>query len=231
MKEWLVHSSKKPCTVKFKITTSRQTPIYLIGFDPLTPNTFYFKSRYLVTGQEEILINCPQTPNHLKIYAWSEGNYTFEVTSVSIVALKRIEPTDPWVIFLEKFCRQEALLKPGFYSETAVPFVLELRRMIYNENGTEHATPARISVDQPLIQVSKNKFDIMSIPERVIILLHEVAHNFINYDQDDEQESDNNGLDIYIDLGYPKIEAINAFANIMNDTEENYQRMLNLINI
>jgi hypothetical protein len=71
----------------------------------------------------------------------------------------------------------------------------------------------------------------MSIPQRLIILLHEVSHNFINYDQDSEQESDDHGLAIYQGLGYPKIEAINAFSNIMTDTDSNYQRMVNLVNI
>jgi hypothetical protein len=44
-------------------------------------------------------------------------------------------------------------------------------------------------------------------------------------------ESDDNGLLIYKDLGYPKIEAINAFSEIMSDTDNNVRRMMNLINI
>jgi predicted Zn-dependent protease len=71
----------------------------------------------------------------------------------------------------------------------------------------------------------------MTIPERVIILLHEVAHNFISYDQDDEVEADQHAIQLYNELGYPKIEAINAFGEIMSDTDTNYERMLNLINM
>jgi hypothetical protein len=63
-----------------------------------------------------------------------------------------------------------------------------------------------------------------------MILLHEVSHNFINYNPDSEGESDMNGKAIYERLGYPKIEAMYAFSSILSDTDENVQRMLTFIN-
>jgi hypothetical protein len=145
--------------------------------------------------------------------------------------MEKSEMNDPMITFIEKFSRYAGILRPGIFHADNVPFIIELRRNIYMEDGSVHPTPARIAVDRPVIQVSQAKFNEMSIPERVIILLHEVAHNFINRDPDSELEADDSGLDIYKNLGYPKIEAINAFANIMADTDDNYERMLNLVSI
>lgn len=232
MKEYLIKTKRLPCSVNFTITTDgSQVPLYIVGYDPLTPNTFYFKSRFLITGSEEVTMNCPQSPHNLKIAIWSHKDLPYQIPSIKHFPLDRPETTDPMINFIEKFSRYAGILRYGPFEADGVPFVIDYRRNIYQDNGDVHPTPARISVDKPIIQVSQAKFNEMSIPERIIILLHEVSHNFINYDQDDEVESDQNGLNIYNQLGYPKIEAVNAFANIMSDTDDNYERMVNLVNM
>jgi hypothetical protein len=232
MKEFLVNTKRRSCAVEFTITTDGSgVPIYIVGYDPLTPNTFYFKSRFLITGNEDVTLNCPQSPINLKIKIWSGDDLQFQVPSVRLLPLDLAPVEDPIILFVERFSRHAGIFRPGLYYGDAVPFVIDLRRNIYTDEGKVHPTPARISVDDPVIQVSMEKFRAMSIPERVVILLHEVAHNYINADQDDEIESDHNGLSIYQGLGYPKIEAMNAFADIMSDTDNNYERMLNLINL
>ena len=232
MKEYLVNTKRLPCSVVFKITTDgSQVPIYIVGYDPLTPNTFYFKSRFLITGSEEVTMNCPQSPRNLKIAIWSQGNVPYQIPAIKLIPMAAAEAVNPSITFVEKFSRYAGIYRPGIFYADGAPFRIELKRNIYRDDGSVHPTPARISVDKPIIQVSQAKFNEMSIPERIIILLHEVAHNFINLDEDDELESDQNGLNIYNQLGYPKIEAVNAFANIMADTDNNYQRMLNLVNM
>lgn len=176
-------------------------------------------------------MNCPQSPRNLKIAIWSQGNAPYQIPAITKIPMAAAEAVNPSITFIEKFSRRAGILRPGIFYADGVPFRIELKRDIYRDDGSVHPTPARISVDKPIIQVSQAKFNEMSIPERIIILLHEVAHNFINMDADDEIESDQNGLNIYNQLGYPKIEAVNAFANIMADTDNNYQRMLNLVNM
>jgi len=231
MNHYLVKLGKKPSTVCFRIEAKGElVPVYIVGYDPFTPNSFYFKSRFLITGEEEIRLNCPQAPGRLKIQIWSDDEQSVNVKEIHAEPFERPQGIDDIINFVERFAKRAGVLRPGKYYADNVPFTIEYVRAIYNSDGSVHPTPARISVDKPLIQVSKAKFDYMSIPERVIILLHEVSHNFINYDMDDELESDMNGLKIYEWLGYPKIEAMNAFAEIMSDTDINYERMLNLIN-
>jgi hypothetical protein len=167
----------------------------------------------------------------LKIIVWSENDLPFQLPSVRLIPLTVVKTEDPVIKWIEYFSRVAGRLRPGNYVGDNVPFVIQVRRNIYTDNGEVHPTPARIHTELPIIQVSKAKFDQNTVPERVIILLHEFAHNFINNDQDNEQESDQHALNIYNELGYPKIEAVNAFGDIMEDTDDNYQRMLNLVNM
>jgi hypothetical protein len=230
--EYLVKTNRKPCSVNVILTTDgSKTPIYIIGYDPWNVNTLYFRSRFLIAGSEEVTLNCPQSPIFLKIIIWSEDNLPYQLASIKVNGLARSKEQDPIIVFVEQFARQVGRLRPGIHSEKNVPFKIELKRKIYKDNGEEHATPARIHTEQPIIQVSKAKFNNMTIPERIIILLHEVAHNFISYDQDDEVEADQHAIQLYNELGYPKIEAVNAFGEIFSDTDTNYERMLNLINM
>lgn len=232
MEQFLINTKKLPSAVKFIITTDGSTvPVYIIGYDPINHNTLYFRSRFQITGDEEVTLNCPQSPRLLKILVWSENDVPFQLASLKLYPLERPEAVDPVVKWIEYFSRIVGRLRPGNYVGDNVPFIIQLKRNIYTDDGSVHPTPARIHTEMPLIQVSKAKFDQMTIPERVIILLHEVSHNFINSNQDDEIESDQNALEIYNELGYPKIEAVNAFGNIMSDTDNNYQRMLNLVNM
>jgi hypothetical protein len=232
MDHYLINTGKKPCTVIFEINAAgNDVPIYILGYDPINKNTLYFRSLFLISGNEQVSLNCPQSPRQLKILVWSDKNRSYQLSAVEVVPLSREKTTDPTVKFVEYFSRIAGRLRPGNYVADKVPFTIQLKRNIYTDAGTVHNTPARIHTELPLIQVSKAKFDDMTVPERVIILLHEVAHNYINSDQDNEVESDAHALDIYNGLGYPKIEAVNAFGNIMSDTDDNYQRMLNLINM
>lgn len=230
--QYLVKSYKGSCAVRIVISTPQQgTPVYIVGFDPLNPNTLYFRSRFNISGQEEITLNCPQSPIVLNVLVWSGNDLPYKVESIKMLPLSINQSNDPVTKFIESFSRQAGRLRIGVYGQKDVPFKIHYLRAIYTDDGRIHPTPARIHVDLPIIQVSKMKFNQMTIPERIIILLHETAHNFINSDQDDEVEADQHAIDIYKQLGYPKIEAVNAFGNIMGDTDNNYERMLNLINI
>jgi hypothetical protein len=58
----------------------------------------------------------------------------------------------------------------------------------------------------------------MTVPNRMAILLHEFSHIFVNENMDDEVEADLNALNIYLSLGYPRIEAFEVFTQTFIDT-------------
>lgn len=92
--------------------------------------------------------------------------------------------------------------------------------------GHELTTPARISQDRGLIQVSQKYFVPKPVPERVGILTHEISHFYINNDQHNEEEADENAINIFLGYGYGFIDADNAFSEVFKnaDTPENRKR-------
>ena len=89
---------------------------------------------------------------------------------------------------------------------------------IMEEDGRLSETPARIEVDSGIIEISRAKFVPMTVPNRMAILLHEFSHIFVNENMDDEVEADLNALNIYLSLGYPRIEAFEVFTQTFIDT-------------
>jgi hypothetical protein len=69
---------------------------------------------------------------------------------------------------------------------------------------------------------------------RFAILCHEFSHFYVNEDMKDESEADINGLLIYLGLGYPRIEACEAFLEVFEHypSQENkvrYDKIKNFI--
>jgi hypothetical protein len=103
----------------------------------------------------------------------------------------------------------------------------------YEENGFEvdlysdlpTSTPARIESNLDYIEVSKVDFLKMTVPRRVLILLHEFSHNFLNGNPESEIEADIHALSIYLSRGYPFMEGIYAFTKILHDNQQSMARL------
>jgi hypothetical protein len=230
MQEFLLNTKRQSCTVHFSVVVpGTMVPVFICGYDPLTPNTFFFKSTFLLSNSETVSINCPQSSYFMKVCVMTDGNIPFGC-DVMVTPLERVTFDEPWIKYIESWCRRAGILWPGRYTDKGVPFTIDYKRVIWNEQtGRIHSTPARIATDEPVIEASKTKLNSTSVPGRIIIMIHEVSHNFINYDPDNEGEADSHAEQIYDSLGYPAIEKINAFGDIMPDTDDNAQRMSNLI--
>jgi hypothetical protein len=114
-------------------------------------------------------------------------------------------------------------------------YYIQLKQQIRDANGKVLGTPARIGRQTGVIQVSKTQFEAFTIPMRMAILLHEFSHFYLNEKMDDEMEADLNGLLIYLGLGYPRIEAYQAFLETFKNAPSNlnkkrYDMINNFIN-
>ena len=231
MKKFILQTRKRPVTVAMPIQTENgEAEIYIVGYDPASPKTEYFTRRIIVNGSDTVEFQCPQTPRKLKIIAWSKGTKKFTIPKITVTPFQRYlnltEDEKPDIAFIEKFARRVGRLPARrTYRYKGANFKIELLPVIRKDNGSEHPTPARIHVSKPIMQVSKKHFNEMTIPQRVAILTHEYSHNFINYNKDSEFEADENMVDLYKGLGYGKLEAVYAFANVMSDTDTNYERL------
>jgi hypothetical protein len=158
----------------------------------------------------------------------------FKIVSVEKLPLeRRIDVGDisngnirSFVEFAQRFAFNIDELEPNIYTSADRNFYINLMPTITGKNGQELNTPARISKRTGVIQVSKKAFDSMTIPMRIAILMHEFSHFYLNETMDDEIEADLNGLLIYLGLGYPRIEAYQAFLETFKGvpSEQNKER-------
>uniref|UniRef100_A0A6M3J7R6 Uncharacterized protein n=1 Tax=viral metagenome TaxID=1070528 RepID=A0A6M3J7R6_9ZZZZ len=225
--------NKKPCTIELRVKCSSERELFIIGYDPGDRYSVFFKRlMYPKVGESTFYFGMPQAPSNLKVVLYDNqtrqftNSKTFEVVSLKKIPLRTAptgagKKTREYIIFIQEFCLKLPLLQPNLtYADDKKQFQIDLFPL-----NLEYATPARIEKTRNFIEVSKTDFLQMTIPQRIIILLHEYAHNFINRDQDSEVEADVSALKIYLGLGYPFIEGMYAFTHILHDSEMNIERL------
>ena len=228
-------TNKKPVKVIVPLITNESVSIYITGYDPFNPNTEFFSRKIIVTGTDKVEFNCPQSPRTLKVIIWSDGNKKFTVPKIEVVPLvinfNMTEDEKKDIRLIERFARIAGRIPARrMYYYPGAKFKIEYLPVILKDNGMEHPTPARMHTQLPLMQASRKHFIKYTVPQRVAILCHEYAHNFMNINQDNEIEADNNMIRLYEGLGYPRLEAVYAFTDVMNDTNVNVQRVGNIMN-
>lgn len=114
-----------------------------------------------------------------------------------------------FVNLAQRFCYNAGTLAPALYKggEIQINYLPKLT----SENGGKTNTPARVGEITGVIEVSQERFVPFTIPMRMAILCHEFAHYYRNTNMYNEIEADLQGLLIYLGLGYPRIEAYEAF--------------------
>lgn len=232
-----------------KVQTNAPEKIRLTVIDSDQPNTIYTDRYKTVDGETVFYVRMPVSGQNALVYIYNEayGNLTsgadntFEVTSITKEQLdKKLDVIDfanphirSFVNFCTRFSYNAGSLPTGTYVSDDKKFVIYYVPVI-EDNGVEQTTPARIDIDNGVIEVSKKHFIDFSVPNRMAILLHEFSHVYLNDNVDDEVEADLNGLLIYLGLGYPRIEAFEVFAKtfITVPTPENqvrYERLKEFI--
>lgn len=241
--------------MKYKITTNYAPIILEVKVSSKTPQKLYFTvcdyaNRKLeftqrfktVTGEETLFVRMPDSPEVSVVDVYKKNGKdiiqddgTFKIESVKKIALERkLDLNDignseirSFIDFAKRFCFNLDNLPTGKYYESKDGmFTILFSDTILYQNGKEMTTPARISRTTGIIQVSKKAFLKMTYPMRLAILLHEMSHFYLNEKIDDEMEADLNGLLLYLGLGYPRIEAHEAWLGTFIDrpTELNKKR-------
>ena len=235
-----VPTSFRQLSLDLKVHTDEPRELVFIGFDPTHDNTEYFhRERNRVVGEDRLVFHLPQSPRRLHILIFDRANSqkanpgTFRISSINVHPLRtkrnEIDPRDRNnVRFIERFARTAGHTGTGMRRNLSGNLIIDYLPVIKMKNGQVNPTPARIHKMKNYIQVSKKHFNKMTIPQRVAILLHEYSHNFKNNQQDNEQEADYQAMKIYTKLGYPDIEAIDAFGRIFGDSDTNMDRIRSL---
>jgi hypothetical protein len=157
-----------------------------------------------------------------------EVNKTPLEKRLDVVDIKNMTVAN-FVDFAQRFSYNAPYLSANkTYQSDNGEFLIEYLPVIVSANtGKELSTPARISRLTGRIQVAKKHFDDYTVPMRFAILCHEFSHFYVNDDIDNESEADINGLLIYLGLGYPRIEGLQAFYEVFKETDsqQNLKRM------
>lgn len=211
--------------------------------DEEKPNTVLTDRYKTISGQFTFYVRMPITPKSIVISVFdkSVGNIpNGQENNIKIVSVekqplqKRLDLVDisnpklfDFVDFAQRFCFNAYYLQANkSYESDGGNYLIEYLPQILGRDGQPINTPARISRTTGRIQISKEKFDKYTVPMRFAILCHEFSHFYVNENMADESEADLNGLLIYLSLGYPRIEAHEAFLKVFmqSDTVQNMER-------
>ena len=219
-----------PCCIKMTIACSEPRKMYFKVKDSDKPFTEFTNRYCTVEGEQTFYVRMPISPQVADIIVKSENQMngrpddSYEIGNLEILSLKR-KPSafnsanstiKNYIKFCQEFCAKAGYISAGnsIYTSNDGKFRIDYLDKITDESGKSMNTPARISKNQGIIEVSKEKFKNYTIPMRMCILLHEFSHYYLNTDIANETEADLNGLLIYLGLGYPRIDAYNVFSQV-----------------
>jgi hypothetical protein len=236
------------------IETKELSRIRIVALDPNKPATKYLDRSGKLMGKRTFELKFPISPKKLKIvvYNVANGNLPYgEDTSFSLVDMKveKLPTYDVWwnkdsqnfYKFAVEFSENASILsagdmKPHIYRSDDNKFTIDYYNNIVDKKSNKRlTTPARIGHSTGIIEVSKNKFLQYTIPMRLIILLHEFAHKYLNPKIDKpisyETGADIQALYIYLGKGWSPYEAhktfLQVFRNANNDPNHKRYKIIN----
>jgi len=239
--------------INFKVVMDKPVILRLRGYDahPMHPNSVYFDRTFgapgaLVKGVKQIQAPLPISPEKINIIAYDE--ITGSQTGIRIEDVK-VGPLDKKIVafktpedyeffkFLEDFVKRCGFSPSGKYTSPSGKFKILLSDKLYNKEGKQLTTPARIFYPGGEMEFSKPKYDKMTIPIRMFIGLHErchfrLGHGNENIKRDEatlkkmEGQADSYAMSIYLGMGYPKSEAIYAFTKVFTPVNERHAQDL-----
>jgi hypothetical protein len=229
-----ISTNYSECCLVIKIKTYSTEQMCIVIEDVEQENTMHTNRIATVSGDDCFYCNLPICGSKTLIHIFNDrvGNVgnglddSFIVKGISILPIEkvmhRIDYSNPYmksfINFATRFSFNAGWLQAGEYVSDDKVFEIIYTDEIMEDDGRLSETPARIEVDSGIIEISRAKFIPMTVPNRMAILLHEFSHIFVNENMDDEVEADLNALNIYLSLGYPRIEAFEVFTQTFIDT-------------
>jgi hypothetical protein len=247
--DFRIPANKLPFSLIVKVKSKSPETIRIKAKDNRKPSTLYINRKGVVNGEREFELKFPLSPSSLIVSVFNEknGNFpsnedsSFEVSEIKVEKLKTYElwtteESRNFIQFAKEFAENASVLSSGsttphIYRSNDAKFTIDYYDIIRDKvTGKKLSTPARIGHNSGIIEVSKKHFLSYTVPMRMVILLHEFAHKFLNptigrpisY----ETGADIQALNIYLSLGFSELEAHQAFLYVFKnaDTEENHKR-------
>jgi hypothetical protein len=246
-----VPSNNSVFQLEMTIKTNHKLPIRILALDPNKPASRYYDRCPMIEGERKFKLHFPVSPKDLEIVVYNEENGdmpfgedgSFEITNFKVEKLKEYDvwwnqDTKNFYKFAVKFCQNAGILSaskkdgsPSIYRSDDGKFTIDYFTNIRDrQSGRIISTPARIGHSSGIIEVSKAKFLEYTIPMRLVILLHEFGHKYlnpkINREIDYETGADISALYVYLGKGWSPFEANKSFLNVFRkaNSDGNHKR-------
>lgn len=238
-----------PFQLNVLVESKRPVQLRIVAVDPNKPASKYLDRLGKLDGKRKYELKFPVSPKKLNItiYNIENGNLpfgddpTFEIVDMKAQKVKEYdvwwnEDTKEFYKFAVEFSQNAGILsagdkKPHIYRSDNGKFTIDYYNTIYDKQTNKKlSTPARIGHNSGIIEVSKSKFMDYTVPMRLVILLHEYAHKYLNpklgrpisY----ESGADIQGLYVYLGKGWSPYEAHKSFLQVFRKAngKENHKR-------
>lgn len=225
--------------LKIGVKTDSQQQIRVIVSDADQIHTEFTNRYSVINGNDYFYVRMPLAPRVAVVKVFNDDEkkghdegFSFIKSGIWQMPLERkmveVDIHKPevrqFVNLAQRFSYNAGTLATQYYKGGEILF----HYMPFLMNGKVKAnTPARVGEITGEIEISAEKFIDYTVPMRMAILCHEFAHYYKNTNMYSEIEADLQGLLIYLGLGYPRIEAYQAFIEtfIGAQTELNRKRI------
>lgn len=248
MKKLHIPSENIAFTLELDVVVTKPSALVFVGYDPTKPHTAYFRRKFgsaekPFMGKKRFYFPLPMSPKKLKVDVYDsfdpDRKDALDVTRIKAIPLEQkkafVYPDDQekrFCDFAMWFTERAGYLRPKHYpysSGNPDNFMIKYSNHIKNrETGANLNTPARVSRVTGGIEASRSYMIRETIPIRMFILLHERVHYAKNTRS--EINADMSALNMYLQMGFPKTEAIYAVTNILDDNKYNRQRVQEMMN-
>lgn len=223
-----IPSNHKRFTIRLGITVRKPVVLGIWAYDPSKPNSHYFRrkvafKREAFSGKEafrEIDIPMPLSPKALEVELYNKRTGDDTGFRLAGFDVHKMPPSEVWaqpevhrfIDFAQNFSQKAGYTATGFHHNKDSEFLIQYLPEILDDAGRRLVTPARTHRATGRIQVSQKLFRQFTVPIRFFILLHERQHFVIPTRE--EKPADLAALQIYLDMGFPRIEAVYAATKV-----------------
>ena len=230
-----VPSQQQKFKVKVGIRAYEPCALAVRCYDATKPNTDYIRRRIPFKkevfkgknpGYREFTLPFPLSPDQLMVEIHDKNYGDDTHFKIEKFELEKIKPRNVWaepqmhrfIDFAQDFAKKAGYLPTGVYDSKDGDFLIQYLPVIEDEQGEPLVTPARTNRKSGRMQISQAAFAGYTIPVRLVVMFHERFHYQIPTRL--EKPADLTGIRLYLDLGFPRLEAIYATTKIFNSHPE-----------
>jgi hypothetical protein len=232
-----VPSNYKAFQLLVTVKSNGDIPIVIQAYDINKNNTLYISRGGRVNGVRVFKLKFPVSPSWIQISIFNPDNGNMAITqdnsfTIENIKVEKLEEYDVWwnkqtkefYKFAVAFSENASILaagnnEPVIYKSDDGKFQIDYYEIIRDDKtGKPLSTPARVAHATGIIELSKYHFKQYSVPMRLVILLHEFSHKYLNPKIgkriDNETAADIQALYIYLGKGWSPVEAHLAFLHV-----------------